>query len=179
TAVLAAKFAMSGPTLVFCAQRGETIDVIENIITTLKYQEASNQIPHSTVEYVEHPDLESYQLSREWLGDSHPLTRGLKHGVGLHIGPLPDPLRQAIEDEYKSGNIRILVSTNTLGQGVNLPIKTAIIYSLERTWPKYDDYGNVIGRNSDPIKRRDFWNICGRAGRAGKETEGQVIFVKI
>lgn len=27
------------------------------------------------------------------------------------------------------------------------------------------------------IKKRDFWNICGRAGRAGKETEGQVVFV--
>ncbi len=68
-------------------------------------------------------------------------------------------------------------STNTLGQGVNLPVKTAIIYSLEF---KYKDDTNSSNKNnvkSSPLKKRDFWNICGRAGRAGKETEGQIVFV--
>lgn len=179
TAMLAAKFAKSGPTLVFCAQRGDTIDVIENITTTLGYLEESNQIYHPTLRYEPNPDLESFQLSYEWLGENHPLTKALRYGVGLHIGPLPDPLRQAIEDEYRTGSIRILVSTNTLGQGVNLPIKTAIIYSLERAWVEWDEDEEFLRRHTELVKKRDFWNICGRAGRAGKETEGQVIFVKI
>src|SRR5690606_7468918 len=108
-------------------QRGDTIDVIKNIVLTLKYFEASNQIPHPVLKYQASPDIESYSLSLDWLGATHPLTQALQYGVGLHIGPLPDPVRQAIEDDYKVGNLRILVSTNTLGQGVNLPIKTAII----------------------------------------------------
>src|SRR5690606_33999088 len=99
---------------------------------------------HATLKYEPSPDLESYHLSLEWLGEQHVLTEALQHGVGLHIGPLPDPLRQAIEDEYKQGKIRILVSTNTLGQGVNLPIKTAIIYSLERVWGEKDEDGRFI-----------------------------------
>lgn len=178
TAMLAAKFARSGPTLVFCAQREDTKNVVANLITTLKYLEASGPTFHATLKYEPSPDLESYHLSLEWLGEQHVLTEALQHGVGLHIGPLPDPLRQAIEDEYKQGKIRILVSTNTLGQGVNLPIKTAIIYSLERVWGEKDEDGRFI-RHAELVKKRDFWNICGRAGRAGKETEGQVIFVKI
>jgi len=103
----------------------------------------------------------------------HPLTKGLHYGVGLHYGPLPDPVRQAVEDDFRTGNISILVSTNTLGQGVNLPVKTAIIYSLERTFIENEE------RKISKIKKRDFWNICGRAGRAGKETEGQIVFVNI
>ena len=95
------------------------------------------------------------------------------------MGPLPDPLRQAIEDEFKSGKLQILVSTNTLGQGVNLPIRTVIIHSLERSWIELDEHGKFKDRHTSPIKRRDFWNICGRAGRAGKETEGQIVFVNI
>lgn len=179
TAILAAKFANSGPTLVFCAQPSHTSDIIDNIITTIQYFKASDLDIHPTLKFTKDPDLESYELAKDWLGNEHTLTRGLKYGIGLHIGPLPDVLRQAIEDDFKSGRLRILVSTNTLGQGVNLPIKTAIIYSLERSWPKYGLTGEFIGRNEVPIKRRDFWNICGRAGRAGKETEGQVVFVKV
>src|SRR2546429_9956712 len=97
----------------------------------------------------------------------------LHYRVGLHYGPLPDPVRQAVEDDFRSGSIKILVSTNTLGQGVNMPVKTAIIYSLERSYWDEKNKRHV----HQPIKKRDFWNICGRAGRAGKETEGQIIFV--
>jgi helicase len=180
TAILAVKFAYSGPTLVFCAQRNHTYDIIDNLITTIQYFKTSDLDIHATLKFTQDPDLESYELAKNWLGNEHTLTKGLKYGIGLHIGPLPDVLRQAIEDDFKSGKLRILVSTNTLGQGVNLPIKTVIIYSLERAWPRYDNItGEIIGRNEIPIKRRDFWNICGRAGRAGKETEGQVVFVKI
>jgi Superfamily II helicase len=57
-----------------------------------------------------------------------------------------------------------LISTNTIGQGVNFPIKTIIIHSL-----------SIDQRHN--IKIRDFWNVVGRAGRAGKETEGQIIFL--
>lgn len=174
TAMLAAKFAKTGPVLIFCAMHSDVKKVVDNIITSLKYLEASDEIPSSDLKYRANPDLESYDLAKEWLGEDHSLTRGLHYGVGLHYGPLPDPVRQAVEDDFRIGKISILVSTNTLGQGVNLPVKTAIIYSLER---RYQDPYNEGKMKEIPVKKRDFWNICGRAGRAGKETEGQIVFV--
>ncbi len=173
TALLAAKFAKTGPVLVFCAMPSQVRQIVDNIITSLKYLEASDEIPSDDLKYRTSPVLESYDLAKEWLGDEHSLTRGLHYGVGLHYGPLPDPVRQAVEDDFRDGKISILVSTNTLGQGVNLPVKTAIIYSLERKYP--DPVSKKMKKVL--VKKRDFWNICGRAGRAGKETEGQIVFV--
>nr|WP_208676705.1 helicase-related protein [Synechococcus elongatus]AZB72446.1 hypothetical protein DOP62_06675 [Synechococcus elongatus PCC 11801] len=153
-------------------------DVLNNLVKTLKYLEASEELPTDDLRYEAEPNLASYHEAIEWLGEGHPLTQALHYRVGLHYGPLPDPVRQAIEEEFRDNRLRILVSTNTLGQGVNLPVKTVIIHSLERRWSESTNDGEpVIYSNS--LRKRDFWNICGRAGRAGKETEGQVVFVKI
>jgi helicase len=175
TAMLAARFAKTGPVLVFCAQPQHVRWIVNNIITSLKYLEESELLPNDKLKYVEEPALESFHLALEWLGEEHLLTRALHRNVALHYGPLPDPLRQAIEDEFRNEEIQIVVSTNTLGQGVNMPVRTAIIYSLERTWSTDDEDDNILRRSK--VKKRDFWNICGRAGRAGKETEGQVVFM--
>lgn len=178
TAMLAARLAKTGPVLVFCAQTQDVRIVLNNLVTTLKYLEASEELPSDDLRYVEYPNLSSFHEALEWLGEDHPLTKALHHRVALHYGPLPDAVRQAIEEEFKENRIRILVSTNTLGQGVNLPVKTVVIHSLERRWTETGHDGRAVNRTSK-LKKRDFWNICGRAGRAGKETEGQVIFVKI
>lgn len=172
TAVLAARLAKTGPVLVFCAQTDHVRSVLDNLVQTVKYLEASNELPNDEFRYIENPDLASFYESVEWLGEEHPLTKSLRHSIALHYGPLPDPVRQAIEDDFRSGKIKILVSTNTLGQGVNLPVKTVVIYSVERRWKEGDEV------RTSKVRKRDFWNICGRAGRAGKETEGQIIFVK-
>ncbi|MEM9807998.1 MAG: helicase-related protein, partial [Cyanobacteria bacterium P01_D01_bin.56] len=178
TAMLAARLAKTGPVLVFCAETRHARNVLNNLVTTLKYIEASEELSTDDLRYEAQPNLASYHEAIEWLGESHPLTQALHYRVGLHYGPLPDPVRQAIEEEFRSNRLRILVSTNTLGQGVNLPVKTVVIHSLERRWDESTNDGeSVIYTNS--LRKRDFWNICGRAGRAGKETEGQVIFVKI
>lgn len=164
-ASLAISMAKTDPILVFCAMKKEVRSVAEKIIELL------NTNPVSFLPFTENPNLESYYVAQRWLGNEHTLTKALRYGIGIHYGPLPDPVREAVESDFKQKKISILVSTNTLGQGVNLPIKTAIIYSVVRRWGGKDD--------SENIKKRDFWNICGRAGRAGKETEGQVIFVVI
>jgi len=175
-ASLAVQFSSAGPVLVFCATRDDVRTVTRNIITFLDYLQASEKLSNAKLAYADSPNSESYQLASNWLGDSHILTQALHYGVALHFGPLPDPVREAVEDEFKNGKIQILVSTNTLGQGVNLPVKTAIIYSLERTWTVEDPVTGDESIQHSYVSKRDFWNICGRAGRAGKETEGQVIF---
>ncbi|HHD80791.1 MAG TPA: hypothetical protein ENK99_04210, partial [Campylobacterales bacterium] len=86
---------------------------------------------------------------------------------------MPEQVRRSVESDYRNGNLRILLSSNTIGQGLNFPIKNLIIYSLQ-----IGIYKNENGEDKPKyIQKRDFWNIIGRAGRAGKETEGQIIYV--
>jgi hypothetical protein len=83
-------------------------------------------------------------------------------------------VKQAIENDFREGVLRILVSTNTLGQGVNLPIRFVVVHSVTRWIPPVSD--DEVG-HSESVKVRDYWNICGRAGRATWETEGQIIHI--
>lgn len=88
--MIAIELANNGPVLVFCAQRDRVRQVVENIIESLEYLQASNALSADTLRFTEQPDLESFHLSQQWLGHDHPLTRALRHRVGLHYGPLPD-----------------------------------------------------------------------------------------
>lgn len=176
TASVACQFAKTGSVLVFCATKNDVQNVTENILKFAEILEVNDLLPHETLKYNEGPNLESYEMSREWFGNDNLLTRALHRGIAYHFGPLPQPVRLSIEDEFRNNKIRILISTSTLAQGVNLPIKTAIIYSLEHVLEAPQD-GEPLKKYK--VKKRDFWNICGRAGRAGKETEGQVIFMEI
>lgn len=178
TAMLATRLVVSGPVLVFCATTSDVATVLKKLITSLKYLEASDALPLGQLRRNLDPQIESFHLAKEWLGEDDDLVEALRYGVALHYGPLPDAVRRAIENDFRSNKIRILVSTNTLGQGVNLPIKTAIIHSLERRWMSTDENGDSTNHVSQ-VKKRDLWNICGRAGRAGKETEGQIVFVSV
>jgi helicase len=63
----------------------------------------------------------------------------------------------------------VVIATSTLAQGVNLPVRTVIVHSASR-------YNEEIDRQ-EPIKAREYWNIAGRAGRAGEETHGTIIHI--
>jgi superfamily II DNA/RNA helicase len=101
-------------------------------------------------------------------GRNYLLTRCSKLGILFHHGDFPQSIREIIEDSLRHGKIRFVICTNTLAEGVNLPIKTMIIHSTKRFNPF------VVG-NYESIKIRDLKNLVGRAGRAGKETKGMVI----
>lgn len=73
-------------------------------------------------------------------------------------------IRIAIEYAFSKSKINNVVCTSTLAQGVNLPIKYLIISSVYQA--------------GDAIKVRDFQNLIGRAGRAGKYTEGTIILTE-
>jgi replicative superfamily II helicase len=117
-------------------------------------------------------ELNSVNLSSKILGDNHTVTNCLRNGIAIHHGELPKYLRNAIEDDFKNNYFKILICTNTIGQGINFSIKTIIIHSLVITFDEES-------KKTIKISKRDFWNIVGRAGRAGKETEGQIIFLNL
>jgi helicase len=162
SASLALELSKDGLCLVFCAQVPNTKQVGEALINIIeKLEESGQQVPTS---FVKNKDRESYFFAAKWFLEDSYIPKCLERGIGIHFGDLPEQVRQSVETDYNSGNLKVLISTNTIGQGLNFPIKHLIIHST------------LISQNL-PIKVRDFWNIVGRAGRACKETEGQVIFV--
>ncbi len=168
-AELALKLCHEGPTLVFCAQTQWVKSTAEALLRGLQlYAQSGVREPD---ELAPLGDAESLSTALEWLGESHPLVPCLRRRIGMHYRNLPESVKQAIEDDFRRGVLRVLVSTNTLGQGVNLPVRHVIVHSVSR-WIEgrtEEDQGR-----SESIKVRDYWNICGRAGRAGNETEGQI-----
>lgn len=104
----------------------------------------------------------SYQYGAEY-----PLSRYIHHGFAYHNGGLPQDVREYIEDYYRKKWIKILVSNSTLAEGVNLPIRTLVVYHLRRF--------NNRTKNMELIPSTEIRNIVGRVGRAGREKYGLVI----
>lgn len=102
-------------------------------------------------------------------GQDYILTQSVMNGFVFHHGDLPQFVREVIEDSVRKKIISLIVCTNTLAEGVNLPIKTLVLHSVKRF--------NFKLERMETIRKRDIKNIIGRAGRAGQETEGIVISV--
>jgi replicative superfamily II helicase len=108
--------------------------------------------------------LEMQQISNELselLGSEHLLVRAVNHGFGYHHAELPSMVRRRIENAVRDNTIPLIISTTTLSQGVNLPIKNVIVHSLSM---------------DSTITMSQYANAVGRAGRAGAETEGHIMF---
>jgi len=79
----------------------------------------------------------------------------LKHGVALHHGGLLPKYRLLVERLAQLGLLKVVCGTDTLGVGINLPLRTVLFTQLS----KYD------GEKVRLLRVRDFKQIAGRAGR--------------
>lgn len=105
---------------------------------------------------------------RQQLGDDHPLVSVLPHGVGFHHAGLPVEVLETLEQAVRDDTLPYLACTSTLTDGVNLPVRTVVIY--DETYE---------GQNEDArLRGARLVNAMGRAGRAGKETEGWIVLVR-
>jgi hypothetical protein len=102
------------------------------------------------------------------LGEDHPLVAVLPHGVGFHHAGLPIEVLEALEQAVRDDTLPYLTCTSTLTDGVNLPVRTVIIY--DQTYQGQDENARLRGAR--------LVNAMGRAGRAGKETEGWIVLVR-
>ncbi|MFH5823965.1 DEAD/DEAH box helicase [Georgenia sp. AZ-5] len=93
------------------------------------------------------------------------LSRLLRHGVGVHHAGMLPRYRRLVERLTQQGLLGVICGTDTLGVGINVPIRTVVITSLT----KFD------GERSRHLTAREFHQIAGRAGRAGFDTTGEVI----
>jgi hypothetical protein len=89
----------------------------------------------------------------------------LRHGIGLHHAGLLPRYRLLVEKLAQKGMLKIICGTDTLGVGVNVPIRTVLFTKL----CKFD------GEKVRILTARDFHQIAGRAGRKGFDTEGFVV----
>ena len=161
-AELALEFAALGSVLIFTTIPRNAVSVGKALASRLELMERTGEdIPA----YFATPETRSVHVATEWLGADHDVTQLLSRGVAVHHGQLPDPVKAAIETDFRERQYRAMVATNTLAQGVNLPLRTVIVHSVWR--------GDATSRERIPA--RDYWNIAGRAGRAREETEGTVI----
>ncbi|MBI5381700.1 MAG: DUF3516 domain-containing protein [Opitutae bacterium] len=93
------------------------------------------------------------------------MKRWLRHGIGVHHAGLLPKYRILVETLAQRGLLKLICGTDTLGVGINVPIRTVVFTQL---W-KYD------GQKSAVLGVRDFRQIAGRAGRKGYDDQGYVI----
>ena len=98
-------------------------------------------------------------------GFGRTLSRLVRHGIGVHHAGMLPRYRRLVETLAQAGLLKVICGTDTLGVGINVPIRTVLFTALA----KYD------GRRTRPLKAREFHQIAGRAGRAGYDTVGTVV----
>ncbi|GAB2927791.1 DEAD/DEAH box helicase [Streptomyces mayteni] len=93
------------------------------------------------------------------------LSRYVRHGIGVHHAGMLPKYRRLVEKLAQAGLLKVICGTDTLGVGVNVPIRTVLFTALT----KYD------GSRVRVLRAREFHQIAGRAGRAGFDTAGFVV----
>src|SRR3989338_3280782 len=101
------------------------------------------------------------------------LARCIRNGTAFHHSGLIAKQRQLIEQNFRSGVIKVICSTPTLAIGVDLPAFRAVIRDLKRFSEK-GEYG-YGGRRWIPVF--EYLQMCGRAGRPSFDNEGQAVIL--
>lgn len=97
------------------------------------------------------------------------LAQLVRAGVAFHHAGLSPACRSVVEQEFRSGSVKLLASTPTLAAGVNLPARRVVISSIRR-------YNAKVGANM-PISVLEYKQLCGRAGRPQYDDYGEAIIV--
>lgn len=113
-------------------------------------------------EHMNFHDL-SYWLTRVlrstgWNRD-HPLIKALFRGIGVHHGGLPRKYNELVETLFRGKHIKVVVATNTLAMGINMPCRTTV-------------FGGHTKMTTPLLYRQ----MQGRAGRRGYDDVGHVVF---
>jgi len=153
-------------------------DTLEELVTT--HQAPAYVVHFTQKEAVEHatsllqakylpkppPELaERLAGVRFTAGFGKTLSKLLKKGIGVHHAGMLPRYRRLVEQLAQAGLLTVISGTDTLGVGINVPIRTVLFTGLA----KYD------GRRQRILRTREFLQIAGRAGRAGFDTAGYVV----
>ncbi len=155
-----------GTTAIFAAnKRGDqgAIGLAEELIKQL-------ECPLPLPKPIDHADLEALRTRVDYLevefGAGWIGARSLSNGAVLHHGDIPQETREVLEGLLRDRRVQLVICTSTLAEGVNLPIRSLVLYSVQR---------RVGSGRPENMLARDIKNLVGRAGRAGANTKGLVI----
>lgn len=156
-AATALKLSKFGTVLMFIAQARYIIPSAERVLKAM----GSNPKLHN---YENKEIFELFKLACDEAGVNK-IYELAKYGILCHFGKLPNDVRILIEQLMRLDNVKVIVSTSSLGQGVNIGISTVI-------------FADVFMNHKDEFKinSKDFWNIAGRAGRTFTDIEGKVLY---
>ncbi len=98
-------------------------------------------------------------------GFGRTLSRLVRQGIGVHHAGMLPKYRRLVEQLAQAGLLTVIAGTDTLGVGINVPIRTVLLTALV----KYD------GTRMRHLQAREFHQVAGRAGRAGYDTAGTVV----
>ncbi len=107
-------------------------------------------------------ELERFSFNSPYGKD---VKRWLRSGIGVHHAGLLPKYRVLVEQLAQRGLLKVICGTDTLGVGINVPIRTVLFTQL---W-KYD------GKKAAILNVRDFRQVAGRAGRKGYDDKGYVV----
>ncbi|MGE4193306.1 MAG: DEAD/DEAH box helicase [Pseudodesulfovibrio sp.] len=154
-AATAIRLTSIGPVMIFSARANSVPGLAQATILALGRDPEPHEWPTHEWEVFEAVCAEELEP------ESIELTAA-RLGIICHSNKLPQQVRMAMEHLMRSSPPKVIIATTTLGQGVNIGISSVIVstpYISQQT-----------------ISKRDFWNICGRAGRAFVDGEGKVLY---
>ena len=139
--------------LIFAHGKAEA-EKISELLYDLESEE--NSLPKEILNLI---DLIKTGIHKDYL-----LARVLTRRIAFHYGNMPQIIKTEIEELFKAGIIKYIVCTSTLIEGVNLPANTIFIRGIKK------------GKQTN-LSQMDFWNLAGRAGRQGKEFQGNIVCI--
>lgn len=154
-AATAVRLAQNGTVMIYSARANSINGLAESVLLALGEHPVDYQWDNSLWNVFE-------SVCSEELGNDDIVLTAARKGVICHNNRLPTLVRIAIERLMRSKAPRVIIASSTLGQGVNVGISTVIVST-----PYYSEKA---------ISNRDFWNICGRAGRAFSDVEGKILY---
>ena len=169
-AELALKYSGLGPVLVYAARKSDALSVAKKLAYRLDLAaKAGDGAPPQFSRPAGADQPRSQGMAAERLGPGHDVARLLGRGIAVHNGDMPASLRRAVEEDVRGRRYAVIVATNTLSQGADIPARTVIVHSCRRCDPDTEAQRR--------IPDHEYWSLAGRAGRAGRETEGTVIHI--
>ncbi|MCU7866438.1 MAG: DEAD/DEAH box helicase [Candidatus Thiodiazotropha sp. (ex Lucinoma borealis)] len=127
---------LAEPTLIYCSSPARA-----NYLVGVLVQSGINA---ETPQLFDAADWVATEFHPDWC-----LVHGLRHGIGLHHGKIPRSLAHYMVKAFNEGNIRFLVCTSTLIEGVNTKAKNIVVYDNKVARKKFDffTFNNIKGRS--------------------------------
>jgi replicative superfamily II helicase len=150
----AMKYGHKDPSLIYASVPSDCIKIAGVIA------ESDTQAP------IANANIEEFsQFITDYIHPEFKLAEYIKKGVGFHFGALPLVVTKQLEEKFRNRDFPYLASTSTLLHGVNLPAKNLFLCRPKKG-------------KSEPLDNIEFWNLIGRAGRLGKDFQGNVFVIE-